>query len=355
MLNLRKPQAPPTKEQATTNMLKRMGVANPQPRDMNRNVMLSQIENFNKSDLSPLVDQQRYMVSPHRDVTNFMANSRGMGMQALRDDHPMVRPIFKDVEQRDAFHQLAKQKLNAPGFMSATEKQTYQQLRDWSHQDNAMMDFSSVNTKRSHPVVFVQGHGSAGDKKIYSDAHEATSAKSVASMLDKMGLPSVSQLRANSCFSGTETDLSNMQNVPQKFREQTIEQSAGKWSKTFAGSLEQELNQPSYKTQYLRNKSQVDKMMDRPLGKWGQVKAFFNPDNLTKERKEAIDAMDKRHNRVVGYMGPTTQGAVISKKREQFGKIGYQKHTAVVFGPKDNRSYYKHGDVSRVSPSVPGK
>jgi hypothetical protein len=332
-------------------MLKRMGVENPETRNMNRNVMLSQIENFDRGRLKPLVDQQRYMVSPHDDVRNFMANSRGMGEQALHDHHPMVRPVFKDIQQRDAFHQLAHQQLGGQVVNSPSYK-AFEQLKQWSHPDQAMMDFKGVDTKRSHPIVFVQGHGSPGDKSIYSDTDQAKSAKSVATMLNQMGLPKVSQVRVNSCFSGTEHDLSALPDVRKRFQNQTIEQSAGHWSKTFAGTLDRELNQPSYKARYEAHKAEVDQIMKRPLGTWGKVKAFFNPNNLTEARKAAIDSISPRHNRVVGYMGPTTQESVQATSRGHLGKLGTTDHTAVRFGPRNNRSYYKHGDVSRTGPSV---
>lgn len=345
------PSAAPTKEQQRADMLKRMGVENPETRNMNRNVMLSQIETFDRGRLKPLVDEQRYMVSPHDDVRNFMANSRGMGEQALSDHHPMVRPVFKDIQQRDAFHQLAQQELSGQVVNSPRYK-TFEQLAQWSHPDQAMMDFKGVDTKRSHPIVFVQGHGSPGDTSMYSNTNQAKSAKSVATMLDQMGLPKVSQVRVNSCFSGTEHDLSALPDVRKRFQNQTIEQSAGHWSKTFAGTLEHELNQTSYKGRYEAHKAEVDQIMKRPLGTWGQIKAFFNPNNLTEQRKAAIDTVSARHNRVVGYMGPTTQGSVQATSRSPLGKLSTTTHTAVVFGPDSAPSYYKHGDVSRTGPSV---
>lgn len=353
MFLLRRAKPPSTKEQKRIDILKKMGVEHPETRNMNRNVMLSQIEHFDRSRLKSVVDQQRYMVSPHDDVRNFMANSRGMGEQALSDNHPMVRPVFKDIQQRDVFHQLAQQELSKQVVGSPRYK-TFEQLKQWSHPDQALMDFKGVDTKRSHPIVFVQGHGAAGNTSIYSDAHQAKSAKSVATMLSDMGLPKVSQVRVNSCFSGTEHDLSALPDVQKRFQNQTIEQSAGQWGKTFAGGLDQELNQTSssYKTRYDTHKSEVDQIMKRQLGTWGKIKAFFNPNNLTKKRKAAIDFVSQRHNRVVGYMGPTTQGVVQAKSRGHLGKLGTQTHTAVVFGPESNRSYYKHGDVSRTGPSV---
>lgn len=353
-------QAPPTKEQKTTSMLKRMGVSNPQPRNMERNVMLSQIERFDRSGLKAKQDEQRYMVSPHKDVRNFMANSIGMGQQAVRDNHPVVRPVFKDDDQRSAFHDMAKERLDSltkNNWLSTGNQQkktALESLRDWSHSDSAMMNFENVDTKRSHPVVFVQGHGSPGDKKMYSDGHEAVGTKKVASMLNQMSLPKVSEVRVNSCFSGTKTDLSSMPNVDKRFQKQTIDQSAGAWGSTFAGSLDKHLNQASYSSRYQSHKAEVDKVMNRPLGRWGKIKAFFNGDNFTDARKKAIDQVSTRHNRVVGYLGPTTQTMTWSKNRDNLGKIGHQQHTAVVFGDKGNRNYFKHGDAARTGPSVKG-
>ena len=358
----RRKASPPTKEQKKLDMLRRMGVEHPETRNMNRNVMHAQIETFDKTRLRPLADQQRYMVSPHDDVRNFMANSRGMGEQAMRDHHPVVRPVFKDNEQRRKFHELAKNNLAGLGSFATltTDKQkrdyrTYEQLRDWSHKDNAMMNFRGVDTKRSHPVVFVQGHGAAGDKSIYSDSGEAQSFGNVAKMLKKMDLPKVSQIRVNSCYSGTQTDLSAMPDVRNKFRNQAIESHAGDWGRTFAGALDHELNTRTYKDRYQAHKAEVDKVMGRSLGRWGRVKAFFNSSSFTEARKKAIDKVSQRHNRVVGYMGPTTQGSATVTTRSPLGKLSKKEHTAVVFGPKGARQYYKHSDVSRTGPSVRGK
>jgi len=310
-------QSDPTREQKQVKMLKRMGVEFPQPRNGARNSMLTQIEN-NHTKLNSVEDQQRYMVSPHTDVSNFLKNARGMGQQAVRDDHPVVRPVFKDEKQRLAFNEMASQKLSSMGSFSALKSdnsrnnhRAYQQLADWSTKDHAMMNFSKIDKTRSHPIVFVQGHGSPGVKSISSDGNEPRqSSKDVAKMLHGMDLPNVSEVRANSCHSGTQFHLKSLTKVQSNFKDQTVYQHAGAWKETFAGSLESELSAVS----------------------------------------------DKRHNRVRGYMGPTTQGYVNTKALAPFGSTVDKSHTAVKLGGSNEAlQRFKHGDVSRVNASVPGK
>lgn len=291
-----------------------LGVKRPQPNNMTRNVMLSQIETFDRSKLTAATPEQRYIVSPHKDVSNFLNNSRGLAQQSLRDNLPAVRPVFKNDKQRKDFHDMATKRLNAMGPYkslndddSRLNHKAFSQLVEWSAKDNAMLDFSKVNTKRSHPIVFVQGHGSPGDKSIASDAHETASSKDVADMLHTMQLPNVSQVRANSCYSGTQHDLGNLPDARKKFQNQSIEDHAGKWGETFAGSLDENLNGLS----------------------------------------------SKRHNRVKGYMGPTTQGYIDVTALAPFGKLVPQSHTAVKIGDNGNGAY-KHGNASRVNASVPG-
>lgn len=298
----------------TESAFMQLGVRRPQPNNMTRNVMLSQVETFDRSRLKPPTPEQRYIVSPHMDVSNFVKNSRGMAQQALRDNLPAVRPVFKDENQRKAFHQMATQELSAMGSYNSLKSddsrfnhKAYSQLAEWAAPQNAMMDFSKVNTKRSHPVVFVQGHGSPGKKSIASDAHESASSKDVADMLHTMKLPSVSEVRANSCYSGTQHNLKNLPDARQKFQAQSVEEHAGKWGDTFAGSLEEHLGSQS----------------------------------------------PKRHNRVRGYMGPTTQGYVNVTTLSPLGKLGTQSHTAVKIG-NNGLDAYKHGQGSRVNASVPG-
>lgn len=413
MLGKNRPQnpRPPTREETASKMLRKAGVENPDLRNMTRNVTLSRIESFDKNTLKPanftdtrknsilqshhvnnpdvgnasrknLMDEiksfdrsklkakqpeQRYIVSPHNDVRNLMNNSRGMGVHALSQNLPMVRPVFKDDNQRKAFHTLANQKLSGFGNVNnlndeqRREHNTYSQLKDWSHKDNAMMNFESADTKRSHPIVYVQGHGSPGTDSISSDSHEKASYSSVARMLDNMKLPKVSQLRANSCHSGTEHNLKMIAEPKEKFRQQTMEQSAGKWENTFAGKLQGQMDTShqqtgqSYKQRYEANKAAVDKIMGRELGKWGKVKAFFGGDNLTQKRKDVIDKVTTRHNRVVGYMGPTTQGPVNSTSRDNLGRTqDNQQHMAVALGANYEHRF-KRSQVKRTGPSVPAK
>lgn len=61
-----------------------------------------------------------------------------------------------------------------------------------------MMDLSGTKHDREqHPVVYVQGHGQAGDKHIASDAHEKVWVDNVTNMLNKMQLLQAAEVLAN--------------------------------------------------------------------------------------------------------------------------------------------------------------
>ncbi|TQV89376.1 hypothetical protein [Aliikangiella coralliicola] len=256
--------SPPTKQQQRIETLKKYGVQNPhlQTSNVGRSTMLSQIENFDRSNLKPLESEQRFIVSPHKSISNLMNNTRGMSMFAMSQGHKMIRPVFKDEDQRSSFHQEAIKRLSTI-TSGTTEHKVMSQLKEWSHLDNAMLNFDNVNTKRSHPIVYTQGHGMPGVTSISSDdKHEKrVSGNDMAKLLTKMNLPKVSQVRANSCFSGTEHWVPNNPTVRQHHQEQTVDvHHAGNWSNTFAGSLQ-----------------------------------------------EGLDKRSGSHNRVRGYMGPTSQ------------------------------------------------
>ena len=55
----------------------------------------------------------------------------------------------------------------------------------------------------------------------------------------------------------------------------------------------------SYKQKYERFKKEVDAAMGKPLGKWGQVKAAFNGNNLSDARKQAIDQAEANEAQAV--------------------------------------------------------
>ena len=234
---------------------------------LNRNIMLGQIERFYEGggNLKPLQPEQRYIVSPHDDVQNLYSNAVGMSTLGVEKGLSPIRPVFKDEQQRSAFHKKVHTDLllrEIKGQTGTHEFNAMKQLGKWSSKKTAMTDFSSVSTKRSHPIVYTQGHGSPGDKNIYSETHQSVSAHQVGTLLHKMKLPKVSEVRANSCFSGTEREITNLDsNVEQHFKEQTLETHAGRWKNTFAGALQERLNS---------------------LG---------------------------RRNRVSGYMGPTSQAS----------------------------------------------
>lgn len=265
--------------------------------------------------------QQRYMVSPHTDVENFYDNALGMGAWAIENKRPTVRPVFKDEAQRSAFHKHVKQDIStyySSGGLDADEKrekQAAEQLRDWSAKGSAMMNFTGTTkqNKGQHPVVYVQGHGQAGDKSIESETGQRVNANQVAKMLNKMDLPHASEVRANSCYSGTQNELDNKSaTVLEKDMKRGIldVKQGGDWNKTFAGSLQSALHSDQNK----RNGKQ-------------------------------------RFNRVVGYMGPTYQQAQDDVKQTKFGLMGKdaKKTMAVEIGkPSPDENKYKRSQMSRV-------
>ena len=264
--------------------------------------------------------QQRYIVSPHDNVQNLFFNSFGMGRHAIDGKRPAVRPVFKDDDQRKNFHAFANHFLSQMGSGSLSDsdqlnKSTLQQLHDWSQSGSAMMDFKGLD-KGQHPVVYTQGHGSAGDANIYSDTHQKVHAREVASMLNKMDLPESAQVRANSCFSGTAKDLTNEPRgtLDQHLKDHTLDMKmAGQWDDTFAGTLQSELHSDTNK----RNKN---------------------------------GSMKQRHNQVIGYMGPTGQGAWDNVQSLEFGMIKDKKsrHMPTVIGDqKDPKSHFKRSDTKR--------
>lgn len=266
---------------------------------------------------TPEQHQQRFIVSPHNDVRNLFNNSVGMGAWAKENNRPAVRPVFKDEQQRANFNQHVsnniKQQQNAKLDQNGQNRlSTMKQLHTWSSKDNAMMDLSnSKNSRGQHPVVYVQGHGQAGDQHIYSDSHEKVSATSVANMLSNMNLPKAAEIRANSCFSGTEVNVGKTQKqsaIKSGVRNNTADVTlAGSWSKTFAGALES---------------------------------------NLHADNNSA-----NRHNRVVGYIGPTGQGAYgnIRKVGPMSTEQRHQKGMFATSGRGGKHElFYKRSDMKRI-------
>ncbi len=258
-----------------------------------------------KQRLKPLAKEQRYMVSPHAlNVGNFFENARGMGKQAIAGDHNIVKPVFKSTLQRLKFNKLAKSKLS-DFTVDSPDHQVVSQLIQWSDKGTAMMDFSELNAMRSQPIVYVQGHGSAGSTSITSDSEnlKPATATDVAEQLVKMKLPRHSEIRANSCHSGTQHIID--ENTPflnKIHQEQSVDINyAGDWNKTFAGALQDKLS-----------------------------------------------GMGQR-NRVAGYMGPTYQQP-LSVNVLGVGGMLNRTQTQEISGSYGT-TYYKRRDMRRYGPT----
>jgi len=65
-----------------------------------------------------------------------------------------------------------------------------------------------------------------------------------------------------------------------------------------------------WKSRYEANKADVDKLMGRSLGGWGQFKAFFSSDSITDARKAAIRTVERGNAlyQPENFIGTTGQG-----------------------------------------------
>lgn len=219
--------------------------------------------------LKPVQKEQRFIVSPHNHTENFYNNTVGMSMFAMENNQNMIRPVFKDNAQRERFNQRVQSDLGL-ATKGSNKHKMLTQLNNWSGTKTAIYNFDSVDTKRSHPVVYTQGHGMPGRKSIESDdPYEAPiTAKQMAQQLINMHLPKVSEVRANSCYSGTQNFIPNNSQTRKEHQRQEIDiRRAGDWNETFAGDLQNHL-----------------------------------------------DKRSGSHNRVRGYMGPTSQGSILSQR-----------------------------------------
>jgi len=230
--------------------------------------------------LKPVQKEQRFIVSPHNHTENFYNNTYGMSMFAMENNQNMIRPVFKDNSQREKFSQRVQSDL-LTATNGTNRHKMLTQLNSWSGAKTAMYNFDSVDTKRSHPVVYTQGHGMPGRKSIESDdPYEApATAKQMADQLISMNLPKVSEVRANSCYSGTQNFIPNNSQTRKEHQRQEIDiRRAGNWNETFAGDLQNHL-----------------------------------------------DKRGGSHNRVRGYMGPTSQGSIMSQRLGVGSMLEHQK------------------------------
>lgn len=258
-----------------------------------------------------------YMVSPHTNPSNFLANARGMNRDAMNKGALPVVPVFKDEAQRQSFHALASQKMNekakkllkpkyAKDAKVIGDHKVLQNLVNMSAggpSSNARFNLAGIHPDAN---VVLQGHGDPGDKGIYSDSDQRVDTAASAKLLHKMQLPDANEVRANSCFSGTEENiLTNRPGLKQHFLAGDVDEHfGGNWQNTFAGGLEKELNRLNH------------------------------------------------HNKVTGFLGPTTQFPKPSLTRDDT----IEEHMAVdIMAPSGNKAdsvKYQKSGMSKINPAV---
>ena len=246
-----------------------------------------------------------YMVSPHKNTENFFMNAWGSNVSNHLEKKPFIVPVFNNPKQRRGFLRRVNQSLayandtlsNNPKDKEAlTDRAVLTKLQAMSHSNGvARFTLSDIRPK-SH--VIVQGHGMYGDKGIMSDAHQGISSRDVATYLKNLRLPKNNLVRANSCYSGAASKIKvKSTHFDKHFRKGNIgKHYGGKWDDTFAGSLETEL------------------------------------------RKQNM------HNRVVGYLGETTQFQRTSKNK----KGDMVKQMAVgIPNPGGSMKYFAKNQMTR--------
>jgi hypothetical protein len=183
--------------------------------------------------------KQHYIVSPHDDIHNLYANALGMSAHKISRNKPPLMPVFVSEKQRKNFHSHVTNEIMRPRTdMNEHEFAALSHLHQASATGNAKTDLQYLGPQSR---VYVQGHGSAGSKNISSDSGQSKSSKDVAKVLTDLNLHPSVEVRANSCFSGTQTEIKNRNGFMNDFNQGNLHQEAGQWSETFAGSLQAEL------------------------------------------------------------------------------------------------------------------
>jgi len=328
--------------------------------DAERRAALTNVKLKSPSARTQEMSDQRYIMSPLEHTKNLFDNAYGMALHSQTVGKNIVQPVFMHHPQRQSFAKRVEDKRQeyaadmveiGPMSKDATKQGYYKKrqalndLREASSLAGAKMSLQGLEKA----VTYTQGHGSAGVRSISSDseyltlaqaqkwqqenprvsyskitdashahygkyeAHETVTDKQTASSLHAMDISDSMVLRANSCFSGTENNLWAPQAhmIVDKFFKDELIQHTGKWDNTYAGGLQDELNQQR-----------------RGVASGVKASSLQRPAPMS----------------VTGYIGPTTQGAIPSYKRDK--SIGV--HFAVVMPFTHDDMGYKMKDHAQV-------
>ncbi len=185
---------------------------------------------------------RHYIMSPHDDVNNFVNNTVGMGTHKASRGKPMIKPVFKDSAQRKAFNKEVSSRLKGVKDKKSDEYKALDYLKSRSGWFRGRMNFKGTKTK--NPRVYVQGHGSAGSDNMVDDSGNRKSSKQVAKTLTDMHLSNRSNVRVNSCQSGSGT-LYKGNDWMTRFHNGTLDQ-VSDTGNSFASNLHQELSSGKY-------------------------------------------------------------------------------------------------------------
>lgn len=165
---------------------------------------------------------KQYIVSPHDDAGNMFSNALGMTVNAWNKGKRRIDPVFKSERQRKAFKRASIQARNtlranmlavpwAGGGVDPRVRRlrAIRKLNKLSQPSRALKTLGRDN--RTRPKVYVQGHGAPGFLNITDNLGNAKSARQTSTTLKRLGIPERAKVRLNSCWSGTQTNITPVQ------------------------------------------------------------------------------------------------------------------------------------------------
>ncbi len=209
-----------------------------------------------------------YIMSAHDDAQNMFHNALGMTINKWNKGKRRIDPVFKSERQRRSFkrHSIAARTALLANIAAVPhggvgpdprirELRAIRKLNRLAQPRTALRDFGGDH--RTRPIIYVQGHGQPGATPIAPGLTGAQATvdnlggvktvRQTSRTLKRMRLPRYARIRANSCWSATQFDITSLQaavHVGTGNPLTTI--GIGPPGATFAGNL----------TDYLRNRGQ---------------------------------------------------------------------------------------------------
>ncbi|HEY6925707.1 MAG TPA: hypothetical protein VI653_19660 [Steroidobacteraceae bacterium] len=175
-----------------------------------------------------------YIMSAHDDAQNMFNNAVGMTVNKWNKGKRRIDPVFKSEGQRKSFkrHSIVRRNQLIANIAAMPhvgvgadprirELRAVRKLNRLAQPGTALRDFGGDN--RTRPRIFVQGHGMpgatpfaaapafTGAQATIDDQGGIKTVRQTSRTLKRMRLPRHAKIRANSCWSATQHDVSSVQ------------------------------------------------------------------------------------------------------------------------------------------------